>query len=129
MTRFEIRDDFYLDGKSFKILSGAIHYFRVPPEDWYHSLYNLKALGFNTVETYIAWNLHEPREGEFHFDGDLDLEISPNSAGFGSLRNCASVSIYLCGMGIRWLTSLALDQEHANSLIRPSIYRGSWSLL
>ena len=68
MTRFEIRDDFYLDGKSFKILSGAIHYFRVPPEDWYHSLYNLKALGFNTVETYVAWNLHEPREGEFHFE-------------------------------------------------------------
>ncbi|MBS5367039.1 MAG: beta-galactosidase, partial [Streptococcus mitis] len=73
MTRFEIRDDFYLDGKSFKILSGAIHYFRVPPEDWYHSLYNLKALGFNTVETYVAWNLHEPREGEFHFEGALDL--------------------------------------------------------
>jgi len=56
-------------------------------------------------------------------------EISPNSAGFGSLRNCASVSLYLCGMGIRWFTSLALDQEHANSLIRPSVYRGSWSLL
>ena len=56
MTRFEIRDDFYLDGKSFKILSGAIHYFRIPAEDWYHSLYNLKALGFNTVETYVALN-------------------------------------------------------------------------
>ena len=74
MTRFEIRDDFYLDGKPFKILSGAIHYFRIPPEDWYHSLYNLKALGFNTVETYVAWNLHEPREGEFNFEGALDLE-------------------------------------------------------
>ena len=74
MTRFEIRDDFYLDGKPFKILSGAIHYFRIPPEDWYHSLYNLKALGFNTVETYVAWNLHEPREGEFNFEGAQDLE-------------------------------------------------------
>ena len=50
MTRFEIKNDFYLDGKSFKILSGAIHYFRVPEDDWYHSLYNLKALGFNTVD-------------------------------------------------------------------------------
>ena len=74
MTRFEIRDDFYLDGDPFKILSGAIHYFRSPPEDWYHSLYNLKALGFNTVETYVAWNLHEPREGEFNFEGAQDLE-------------------------------------------------------
>ena len=49
MARFEIKDDFYLDGKPFKILSGAIHYFRVPAEDWHHSLYNLTALGFNTV--------------------------------------------------------------------------------
>ena len=63
MTRFKIEDDFYLDRKPFKILSGAIHYFRIPAEDWYHSLYNLKALGFNTVETYVAWNLHEPVEG------------------------------------------------------------------
>ena len=62
MTRFKIEDDFYLDGEPFKILSGAIHYFRIPEEDWYHSLYNLKALGFNTVETYVAWNLHELSE-------------------------------------------------------------------
>ena len=74
MTRFKIEDDFYLDGKPFKILSGAIHYFRIPEEDWYHSLYNLKALGFNTVETYVAWNLHEPTEGNFNFEGNLDIE-------------------------------------------------------
>ncbi|WP_045628383.1 beta-galactosidase, partial [Lacticaseibacillus paracasei] len=61
-------------GKPFKILSGAIHYFRVHPDDWYHSLYNLKALGFNTVETYVPWNLHEYREGEFDFSGILDIE-------------------------------------------------------
>ena len=33
----------------------------------------LRAFGLNTVETYVAWNLHEPRPGEFHFDGSLDL--------------------------------------------------------
>ncbi len=53
MKEFYIGDQFYLDGEPFKILSGAIHYFRVHPDDWYHSLYNLKALGFNTVETYV----------------------------------------------------------------------------
>ena len=31
---FEIRDDFYLDGKPFKIISGAVHYFRIVPEYW-----------------------------------------------------------------------------------------------
>ena len=51
MSRFKIEKDFFLDDRTFKILSGTIHYFRIPKEDWFHSLYNLKALGFNTVET------------------------------------------------------------------------------
>ena len=62
MKTFEIKEDFLLNGEPFKIMSGAIHYFRIDPADWYHSLYNLKALGFNTVETYIPWNLHEPKK-------------------------------------------------------------------
>ncbi len=74
MKEFYIGDQFYLDGEPFKILSGAIHYFRVHPDDWYHSLYNLKALGFNTVETYVPWNMHEPRKGEFCYEGILDIE-------------------------------------------------------
>lgn len=74
MKRFEIGSSFYLDGQEFKILSGAIHYFRIQPEDWYHSLYNLKALGFNTVETYVPWNMHEPKKGQFDFQGILDIE-------------------------------------------------------
>ncbi|MFC3928172.1 glycoside hydrolase family 35 protein [Streptococcus caprae] len=74
MHRFEIRDEFYLDNEPFQILSGSIHYFRVHPDDWYHSLYNLKALGFNTVETYIPWNAHEPKKGQFNFEGILDIE-------------------------------------------------------
>lgn len=73
MHTFEVRDEFILDGKPFRILSGSIHYFRVDPEDWRHSLYNLKAMGFNTVETYVPWNLHEPRPGEFDFSGKLSL--------------------------------------------------------
>ena len=73
MHTFEIRDKFLLDGESFRILSGSIHYFRVHPSDWHHSLYNLKAMGFNTVETYVPWNLHELRPGEFSFEGFTDL--------------------------------------------------------
>lgn len=73
MSRFEIRDTFYLDGKPFQIISGAIHYFRVVPEYWRDRLEKLKAMGCNTVETYIPWNVHEPVKGEFHFDGRLDV--------------------------------------------------------
>ncbi|MCW6675749.1 beta-galactosidase [Aerococcaceae bacterium NML130460] len=74
MTTFEIKEQFLLDGQPFKILSGAIQYFRFHPEQWRETLYNLKALGFNTVETYLPWNLHEPHEGEFVAEGLLDFK-------------------------------------------------------
>ncbi len=32
MTTFEIKEEFMLDGEPFKILSGAIHHFRIHPE-------------------------------------------------------------------------------------------------
>ncbi|WP_303973942.1 beta-galactosidase family protein [Streptococcus merionis] len=96
MTRFEISDEFYLDGHPFKILSGAIHYFRVHPDDWYHSLYNLKALGFNTVETYVAWNLHEPRKGQFDFEGILDIERFLDTAKDLGLYAIVRPSPFIC---------------------------------
>ena len=64
---------FYLDGKPFRILSGAMHYFRICPEYWEDRLRKLKQCGFNTVETYCCWNLHERKEGTFDFTGRLDL--------------------------------------------------------
>lgn len=73
MNVFQIKDEFLLNGEKFQILSGAIHYFRIPREYWQDSLYNLKAMGFNTVETYIPWNVHEPEEGRFHFDENEDV--------------------------------------------------------
>lgn len=71
---FEIRDDFYLEGEPFHVISGAFHYFRTVPEYWQDRLEKLKAMGCNTVETYIPWNLHEPVRGEYCFEGILDVE-------------------------------------------------------
>ena len=64
---------FYLDGEPFTVLSGAMHYFRIPPAYWEDRLRKLKACGFNTVETYVPWNLHERTEGVFDFSGWLDI--------------------------------------------------------
>lgn len=68
------KDGFRLGGEPFRVISGAIHYFRVPREYWRDRLIKLKACGFNTVETYVAWNMHEPREGEFDYSDMLDIE-------------------------------------------------------
>lgn len=73
MGQFEIKENFYLNGEPFQVISGSIHYFRVVPQYWQDRLEKLKAMGCNTVETYIPWNAHEPKKGEFHFDGMLDL--------------------------------------------------------
>jgi len=74
MGIFEVSGkNFVYDGNPVRILSGAIHYFRVVPEYWKDRLLKLKACGFNTVETYVAWNIHEPKPGKFCFGGIADI--------------------------------------------------------
>lgn len=65
---------FFIDGEHFEIHGGSIHYFRSMPDRWYELLLKLKNAGLNTVETYCAWNLHEPQPGVYDFSGRLDLE-------------------------------------------------------
>ncbi|OII39499.1 beta-galactosidase [Curtobacterium sp. MMLR14_010] len=72
--RFAIGDtDFLLDGEPHRVLSGAIHYFRVHPDLWADRIRKAKLMGLNTVETYVAWNAHEASPGQFDFTGGLDL--------------------------------------------------------
>ncbi len=65
---------FYMDGEEFHIYSGAMHYFRIPEEYWEDRLLKLRAAGLNTVETYVPWNFHEKKQGEFDFSGMLNIE-------------------------------------------------------
>ncbi len=69
------------DGRSFIIgrrriwiVGGAVHYFRVPRGLWRDRLLKLKRAGCNTLDTYVAWNYHESREGHFDFEGERDLD-------------------------------------------------------
>ncbi|MBM7553878.1 beta-galactosidase family protein [Thalassobacillus pellis] len=87
---------FYLDEQPFQILSGAIHYFRTVPEYWEDRLQKLKALGLNTVETYIPWNLHEPKKGQFRFSGIADVERFIESAHELGLYVIIRPSPYIC---------------------------------
>lgn len=96
MHQFEIKEEFLFDGKPIKLISGAIHYFRMTPAQWEDSLYNLKALGANTVETYIPWNLHEPVEGQFDFTGNKDIEAFVRLAQSLGLMVILRPSVYIC---------------------------------
>ena len=97
MGIFEIKKDgFYLNGEPFKILAGAIHYFRVPKEYWRDRLTKLKACGFNTVETYCAWNAHMPDENTFDYEGMLDLGAFLDAAKEIGLLAIVRPGPYIC---------------------------------
>ncbi|MGN0569781.1 MAG: beta-galactosidase family protein [Candidatus Fimenecus sp.] len=94
---FEIKDKkFLMDGKPINIYSGAMHYFRTLPEYWEDRLTKLKLAGFNTVETYVCWNLHEPKPGEFCFDGILDIERFVKTAQKVGLYCIVRPGPYIC---------------------------------
>ncbi|MBI1750735.1 MAG: beta-galactosidase [Acidobacteria bacterium] len=57
------------DGNPFFIHSAAFFYYRIPRDLWSISLDRHRDLGINTIDLYIPWNWHEPREGELDFDG------------------------------------------------------------
>ena len=97
MAVFKIENTgFTLDGEPFRIVSGSIHYFRVFPEYWEDRLRKLAACGFNTVETYVPWNLHEKKEGQFDFSGILDIERFLELAHTLGLKAIVRPSPYIC---------------------------------
>lgn len=87
---------FMLDGQPFRIFSGAIHYFRVHPDLWHDRLVKLKAMGLNTVETYVAWNLHEPQPGQFDFSGFADIVKFLQTAHELGLKAIVRPGPYIC---------------------------------
>ena len=112
MSTFEMRGtEFLLDGKPFRILAGAMHYFRIHPALWEDRFRKMKALGLNTLETYTAWNLHEPRPGEFHFTEFGDLERYLSLARQYDLKVIVRPGPYICsewefGALPGWLTAI-----------------------
>ncbi len=66
-------DRFLLNGKPYQVIAGEMHYARIPREYWRHRIQMAKAMGLNTIATYVFWNVHEPRPGEYVFSGQYDL--------------------------------------------------------
>ena len=74
MPTFAIGErDFLLDGHPHRIISGALHYFRVHPDQWRDRIRMGRMMGLNTIETYVAWNEHSPEPGVCDTTGRLDL--------------------------------------------------------
>jgi beta-galactosidase len=66
-------EQFLLDGKPYQVISGEMHYSRIPRAYWRDRLQKARAMGLNTITTYVFWNLHEPRPGVYDFSGENDV--------------------------------------------------------
>lgn len=61
------------DGKPVIPVMGEFHYSRYPAEQWEQEIIKMKAGGVNVIPSYIFWSLHEPVEGKFCWEGNLNL--------------------------------------------------------
>ncbi len=89
-------EQFLLDGKPFVIRSGEMHYPRVPRPYWRDRMRKMRAMGLNTLCTYVFWNLHEPQPGKFDFSGNLDVAEYVRTAQFEGLYVMLRPGPYIC---------------------------------
>jgi beta-galactosidase len=64
---------FAIDGKPFQIISGEMHYPRIPRAYWRLRFQMARAMGLNTITTYVFWNEHEPKPGVYDFSDNNDV--------------------------------------------------------
>lgn len=88
---------FQLGGHPFVIQAGEIHPARVPVEYWEHRLRMLRAMGMNSVSSYLFWNEHEPNPGEFCWEGQQDIGKFCRIAHELGLKVILRPGPYVCG--------------------------------
>jgi beta-galactosidase len=85
-----------LDGKPYRILTGEMHYPRIPRAQWRDAMLKAKALGLNTITTYVFWNVHEPKPGVYDFTGQNDLGAFLKTAQDAGLNVVLRPGPYAC---------------------------------
>lgn len=128
---FEIKDGhFYRNGKVVSLHSGEFHYPRTPRQYWRHRFQMMKAMGLNTVATYVFWNWHETEPGVWDFTGDKDLAEFIREAGEEGLMVILRPGPYVCAEwefgGYPWwlqnIKGMELRRDNAEFLKRTKLY-------
>lgn len=60
--------NFVYDGDTIHIYSGEMHFSRIPEPYWRHRVQMAKAMGLNTIATYVFWNYHETAPGKWDWE-------------------------------------------------------------
>jgi Glycosyl hydrolases family 35/Beta-galactosidase jelly roll domain len=64
---------FLVDGRRIWLVAGSITPSRVPRGLWADRVHAAKLGGLNTIVVPIFWNQHEPRPGQFDFEGQQNI--------------------------------------------------------
>ncbi|MEG1729667.1 MAG: beta-galactosidase [Bacteroidaceae bacterium] len=130
-STFEIKNGhFYHHGKVTPILSGEMHYARIPHQYWRHRFQMMKGMGLNTVATYVFWNIHEQEPGKWNFKGDYNLAEYIKTAGEEGLMVILRPGPYVCAEwefgGYPWwlqnIKGMEIRRDNPEFLKRTKIY-------
>ncbi|WP_263379272.1 glycoside hydrolase family 35 protein [Granulicella paludicola] len=90
-------NQFLMDGKPYQILSGEMHYPRVPRAYWRDRFQKARAMGLNTITVYVFWNAHEAKKGVYDFSGQNDIAEYIREAQQEGLNVILRPGPYICG--------------------------------
>jgi beta-galactosidase GanA len=116
---------FSIDGKRILFIAGAVHYPRLPQSEWGTVFQLLKESGINLIQTYVFWDVHEPKQGEYSFPNDKSpynlvkfVQVAQSYGLYVNLR----IGPYVCaewnygGMPV-WLKSLKQGNDSAKTIV------------
>ncbi|KAK4552563.1 hypothetical protein LTR86_010207 [Recurvomyces mirabilis] len=93
-------NSFYLNGQPFQMLGGQMDPQRIPREYWSDRLLKAKAMGLNTIFSYIYWNELETAPGQWDWNGISGM--NDIGAWYQEIQNAGLQAVlrpgpYVCG--------------------------------
>lgn len=79
-----------------RVISGELHYPRIPRAYWPDRLRMARAMGLDTISTYVFWNRHEPQPGTYDFSGENDVAAFVRDARAQGLDVILRPGPYVC---------------------------------
>ncbi|KAJ0105112.1 hypothetical protein Patl1_18512 [Pistacia atlantica] len=101
-----------INGKKELLLSGSVHYPRMPPEMWWDIINKAKDGGLNVIQTCVFWSLHEPVQGQYNFEGNCNLTEAKKPYSAGLLETMEELVAFIPREGSQ---KLALEDKSKNS--------------
>lgn len=120
-----------LGGREIPLYAASIHYWRLDRRDWGACIQSIRDLGFQLVDLYIPWSIHEIAEGRFDFGEDPSKDIGAflrliHEAGLSAIvRPGPHINAELTGFGIPervlWSPACQARSPRGNPVILPML--------